>query len=446
MTGLTASLAQFASQPNFAPLPDRAVEIVQSGFIDTLGTMLAGRDEPVVRMAQSFVADKQSSAQEAAVLMSSAMASASDAALINATAGHALDFDDVALGGHPSTVLVPAVLAAGQHVNATGDQALRAYLIGYEVWAELFVREKDAYHLKGWHPTAVLGTVGASAAVAHLYGLNAQQCQHVIALAASMASGLVANFGTMTKPLHAGRAAACAIEAVRWVQKGLTAAPDALEHAAGFLSALSPHGAVDRSSAAADLGQRFRILESGLSIKKYPTCYATHRVIDGVLDLSASHGFDLKEVAHVQTHIGVAQASMLRNHQPHTGLEAKFSMEFAVAASLVRGKVGLNELSDAFVQEPAVKEAMSKVKISTVDTQCTIEPVFAMHDRVQIHLHSGAVLDSGDIRFARGNAMLPLQGLDLQTKFLDCVQSAPLDGSALLKKLNALTAQSHLRF
>jgi hypothetical protein len=172
MNGLTASLARFASRPNFAPLPDRVVEIVQSGFIDTLGTLLAGRDEPVVRMAQAWVADKQSPLQESAVLMGQGMASASDAALINATAGHALDFDDVALGGHPSTVLVPAVLAAGQHVNATGEQVVRAYLIGYEVWAELFVREKDAYHLKGWHPTAVLGTVGASAAVAHLYGLS----------------------------------------------------------------------------------------------------------------------------------------------------------------------------------------------------------------------------------------------------------------------------------
>ena len=446
MTGLTASLARFASAPNFSPLPDRVVEIVQSGFIDTIGTMLAGRDEPVVQMAKSFVSDKQSTVQEAHLLMGQAKASVSDAALINATAGHALDFDDVALGGHPSTVLVPAVLAAGQHVNATGDQVLRAYLIGYEVWAELFVREKDAYHLKGWHPTAVLGTVGASAAVAHLYGLNAAQCQHVIALAASMASGLVANFGTMTKPLHAGRAASCAIEAVRWVQKGLTAAPDALEHAAGFLSALSPHGAVDRTSAVGDLGRRFRILESGLSIKKYPTCYATHRVIDGVLDLCASHGVGLQDVAQVHTHIGVAQASMLRNHQPQTGLEAKFSLEFAVAASLVRGKVGLAELSDVFVQEHAVKDAMAKVKISTVDTQCAIEPVFSMHDRVQIQLHSGAMLDSGDIRFARGNAMLPLRDADLQAKFLDCVHTANLDGAALFSKLSSLTAQAHVRF
>ncbi|WP_350294554.1 MmgE/PrpD family protein [Limnohabitans sp. Rim8] len=446
MTGLTADLARFASAPNFAPLPDRVVEIVQSGFIDTIGTMLAGRDEPVVQMAKSFVSDKQSTVQEAHLLMGQSMASVSDAALINATAGHALDFDDVALGGHPSTVLVPAVLAAGQHVNATGDQVLRAYLVGYEVWAELFVREKDAYHLKGWHPTAVLGTVGTSAAVAHLYGLSAAQCQHVIALAASMASGLVANFGTMTKPLHAGRAASCAIEAVRWVQKGLTAAPDALEHAAGFLSALSPHGAVDRTSAVGDLGRRFRILESGLSIKKYPTCYATHRVIDGVLDLCASHGVGLQDVAQVHTHIGVAQASMLRNHQPQTGLEAKFSLEFAVAASLVRGKVGLAELSDVFVQEHAVKDAMAKVKISTVDTQCAIEPVFSMHDRVQIQLHSGAMLDSGDIRFARGNAMLPLRDADLQAKFLDCVHTANLDGAALFSKLSSLTAQPHVRF
>ena len=149
MTGLTADLARFASAPNFVPLPDRVVEIVQSGFIDTIGTMLAGREEPVVQMAKSFVSDKQSTVQEAHLLMGQSMASVSDAALINATAGHALDFDDVALGGHPSTVLVPAVLAAGQHVNATGDQVLRAYLVGYEVWAELFVREKDAYHLKG---------------------------------------------------------------------------------------------------------------------------------------------------------------------------------------------------------------------------------------------------------------------------------------------------------
>jgi 2-methylcitrate dehydratase PrpD len=219
-----------------------------------------------------------------------------------------------------------------------------------------------------------------------------------------------------------------------------------LEHAAGLLSALSPHGQVDRTSPVADLGQRFRILESGLSIKKYPTCYATHRVIDGVLDLCRQHGVGLQDVAQIHTQIGVAQASMLRNHQPQTGLEAKFSMEFAVAAALARGKVGLSELSDEFVQQAPVKETMAKVHISTVDTQCDIEPVFAMHDRVQLKLHNGQTLDSGDIRFARGNAMLPLQAADLQAKFMDCVQDAPVDGAKLFGQLSNLGAQADVRF
>jgi aconitate decarboxylase len=151
---------------------------------------------------------------------------------VNGAAGHALDFDDVALGGHPSTVLVPAVMAEGERLDVSGEEALRAYLVGYEVWAELFRREPDAYHLKGWHPTAVLGTVGATAAVAYLNKLPVDQCRHAIALSASLACGLVANFGTMTKPLHAGRAAAAAIDAVRFAASGLTAAPDAIEHQA----------------------------------------------------------------------------------------------------------------------------------------------------------------------------------------------------------------------
>ena len=172
--------------------------------------------------------------------------------------------------------------------------------MGYEVWAELFSREQDPYHLKGWHPTAVLGTVGAAAAVAHLNRLSAERCRHALALAASMACGLVANFGTMTKPLHAGRAAAAAIDAVRLAAAGLTAAPDAIEHHAGYLAALSPNGRVDRQSPATGLGRKLRILDSGLSIKKYPMCYATHRVIDGVLDLARANRLRAEDVKEVR--------------------------------------------------------------------------------------------------------------------------------------------------
>ncbi len=444
MTGLTDSIAHFVSAGT--AVPGEAARIVRTGFIDTISTMIAGRNEPVVDIVRRFVAARRSAAKEARVLFGADSAAAADAALINATAAHALDYDDVALGGHPSTVLVPAVLAEGEHLGASGADALRAYLVGYEVWAELLAREPDAYHLKGWHPTAVLGTVGAAAAVAHLHKLSPADCRNALALAASMASGLVANFGTMTKPLHAGRAAACAIEAVRLAAMGLTAAPDAFEHHAGYLAALSPKGRAELERPAAGLGKQFRILDTGLSIKKYPMCYATHRVIDAVLDLALANDVKAQDVSKVDATIGVAQASMLRNHSPATGLEAKFSLEFAVASALVARKVGLAQLTDKFVAEAPVRAAMGKVKIATVDTSCPIEPIFALTDRVVLELKDGRRLDSGEVRFARGNAKAPLKDEELKAKFLDCTAGADyLDAGDLYRQLNQLGALASLR-
>ena len=440
MSGLTAALAAFVHQPSFpATLPEPAVRIIKTGFADTLATMIAGRDEPVVQIARRFVAARHPAVGASSVLLGRERLNAADAALINGTAGHALDFDDVALGGHPSTVLVPAVLAAAEEVNASGAEALRAYLVGYEVWAELFARETDAYHLKGWHPTAVLGTVGACAAAAYLHRLPLEQIQHALALSASMASGLVANFGTMTKPLHAGRAAACGLEAVQFARLGLTAAPDVFEHHAGYLAALSPHGQADRTSACTQLGKTLRILDYGLSIKKYPTCYATHRVIDGVLDLRREHGVTPDRVKSIRARIGVAQASMLRNHAPVTGLEAKFSLEFAIASALVHGRVGLSELTDQVVNEAPIRQLMTRVDISTDDSRCTVEPIFAMNDRVELVLDDNRVLDSGEIRFARGNAKRVLSEQEMHTKFLDCTQTQPqLNGEALWQQVTQL--------
>jgi len=439
MAGLTESLSHFIANPGFEKLPAEAARIVKTGFIDTVATMIAGRDEPVVRIVREYVAAKKSGAREAHVVFGDAMAASADAALINGTAAHALDYDDVAIGGHPSAVLVPAVLAEGQHLGVSGVDVLRAYLVGYEVWAELLAREPDAYHLKGWHPTAVLGTVGAAAAVAHLHGLSADKCRNAVALAASMASGLVANFGTMTKPFHAGRAASCAIEAVRLTVGGLTAAPDAIEHHAGYLAALSPQGRADRAGPASTLGRRLRILDLGLSIKSYPMCYATHRVIDGVLDVVKANDVKPGDVKAVHASVGGTQASMLRNHAPVTGLEAKFSLEFAVASAVVARKVGLRELTDEFVTQPQVREMMTRVRTSTTDTRCPVDSIFAYADRTTIELKDGRKLDTGEIRFARGNAKLPLDDAELKSKYLDCAAGAGgLDAAALYGRLNAI--------
>jgi 2-methylcitrate dehydratase PrpD len=435
MTGLTQVLAAFVFR-GAGGLSDEVAAIIRSGFIDTVGTMVAGRAEPAVSLVRGQLAGRGGTAREASILLSQERTYSADAALINGVAGHALDYDDVALGGHPSTVLVPAILTEGERLGASGADAMDAYAVGYEVWAELVAREPDPHHVKGWHPTGVFGTIAAAAAVARLHRLTAAQAAQSMALAGSMASGLVANFGTMTKPLHAGRAASAGIEAVRLVMRGFTASPDALEHHAGFLAALSPHGSVDRDTSPGEaLGTRLG--GAGLSIKRYPLCYATHRVIDAVLGLATDAQLKPEQVTRVEASIGGTQASMLRNHDPHTGLEAKFSLEFAVASALVARRVGLSELTDGFVARPDVRAIFPKVTIATRDTQCPVEPIFALTDQVWIHTADGAVLDSGEVRFARGNAKLPLTLPELQLKFLDCAKALP-EAQALFRRLSAL--------
>jgi 2-methylcitrate dehydratase PrpD len=282
--------------------------------------------------------------------------------------------------------------------------------------------------------------------VANLRGLDADRSRHALAIAASLAAGLTANFGTMTKPLHAGRAAANGIEAARLAQAGITAAPDAFEHAGGFLVALSPKGNVDRTRPASGLGKELAILLLGLSVKKYPMCYATHRVIDGVLDIASTNSVEASNVERVEATIGLAQAGMLRNHAPVTGLEAKFSLEFAVACALVAGKVGLSELTDEFVGRPGVREVMKKLSIATTESRCPLEPAFAFSDRVVLKLRDGRTLDSGEIRFARGNAQLPLRDEELRAKFLDCTHTVTsLDSAALFERLTRLESLRDVR-
>ena len=420
MTGLTLALAQYVANPAFGNEEEAACAVAKTGFIDTTGTMFAGCDEPVVRIMTQHTASA-GSATEAPVPFAGLMLTSAQAACINAVASHALDYDDVALSAHTSTVLVPAILAEGHLLGISGREALRAYVVGYEVWAELFTRESDQYHLKGWHPTGIFGAVAAAAAIAYLRRLPVEQARGALTLAASMASGLVSNFGTMAKPMHAGRAAACAIEAVRLTMLGLTSAPDVFEHPAGYLTAISPAGRVDRTRPATGLGGKPRLLEFGLSIKQYPVCYSGHRIIDGALAITTQHNLQPADIRRVQLTIGIAQASMLRNHRPVTGLEAKFSAEFDIAAAIAVRQVGLAQLSDAFVARDDLRGLMEKIDIGTTDKICPIDPAFGLSDRVVIETIDGRVFDSGEIRFALGNAMNPLGAADLRAKFLDCV-------------------------
>jgi 2-methylcitrate dehydratase PrpD len=331
-----------------------------------------------------------------------------------------LDYDDVSLDGHPSAVLVPAILAQGEASGASGAEMLTAYVAGYEIWAELLTRQPIPLHRKGWHPSAVLGPVAAAAACAKLRGLDGTAAATAMAIAASMSAGVVANFGSMTKSFQVGRAAQSGVIAARLAQAGFTASPDALEHPAGLLVALSVEGkaATDRPFVATQ--KEWHIVGHGLSIKRYPICYATHRSIDAALDLVARHDLTPGKVERIHVSTGKTQMLMLRNARPQSGLEAKFSMQFAMAAALVARNVGLRELTDDFVRRPEVQAIFSRVSLE--GTSATKEGSnFAPADAVEITTTAGETFKSGPVEFAKGSHERPLSREELWTKFTDCL-------------------------
>lgn len=416
-TGLTAALGEFVSGVQFADIPDAAWPTVRAGFTDCVATLIAGRNEPVVQILKRTLAP--AGAGEATLCFGAEKAGAADAAWINGTAAHALDYDDVALRGHPSTAIVPALLAEGEALGSSGADVAVAYVAGYEVWADLVDRERGKHHDKGWHPTGIFGPLAAAAACARLRRLDAGKTSAALGIAASRAGGLMANFGSMTKPFHAGCAAHSGVIAARLASLGMTSAPDALEHAQGFLNAVSPAG--DYDARALRSGETWQIVKQGLSIKKYPICFAAHRVVDATLDLAARHAIRADEVAGVTVALSVLASKLLRNAQPQTALEAKFSIQFAVAAALLAGNVGLRELSDEFVRSAAVQALMRRVSVETNENYDAQSPVQSIFDELHVTLASGTRLSSEQVRRPRGHPANPLRAGELKLKFNDCV-------------------------
>ena len=440
---LTRDLGRFVAEVSFEKLPAAALDVARVGFIDCIATMIAGSHDPAPQLLRKAL---EPPGGDASLYFSGDRAPAPEAAWINGTAGHALDYDDVALRGHPSTVLVPAILAEGEALGASGRDMLAAYVAGYETWAELAWRDPGHHHRKGWHPTGIFGPIGAAAACAVLRGLDADRATSAIALAASQSSGVMANFGTMTKPFHAGRSAHSGLIAARLAGVGFTASQDALEHPQGFLSAVSPAGEVDRETPAAGLGREWRIAKQRLGIKKYPACYCTHRALDAILALLDARPLKPEEIARITVSLSDMHALILRNHNPQTGLEAKFSIEFAMAASVIARRAGLAEYTDDFVRRADVQDLMRRVAIVTNQNYDPEMSGASVWDQVRVELAGGGTIESEKVRRAKGHADRPLSEAELFEKFRACLDAggARITPEALfdrVKKLEHLSAR-----
>jgi 2-methylcitrate dehydratase PrpD len=419
--GLTREIGVFVADMRFEHVPADAIETVCRGFTDCVGVMLAGLAEPVATVVAKSVGLPFPVTRIAD--FANAGVSAPELALIYGTAAHALDYDDTGLNGHPSAVLVPAILAEAQEVGADGKRMITAYVAGYEIWAELVDREPDSLHQKGWHPSAMYGALAAAGASAVLRGLDRELATRAVGIAASLAGGVVANFGSMTKPFHLGRTAQAGLAATRLAQAGLTASIDAVEHELGFLRAVSPRGAADIARPAR-LGEVWRIEKFGINVKLYPMCFGAHRILDAMVDVCAENKVSARDIAGVDVEVSENSAKVLRNHRPQTALEAKFSAEFAIAAAALAGRCGSDEVSTAFVTRADVQDFFGKVRIHQLTEKDPEEPTRSPFDRVRLALTDGRVLASQPVYEPRGHFKRGVARDVLWQKFADCASGA----------------------
>ena len=430
----TERIARFIAGASYKALPKEGIKIARQGIIDCLGVTLAAFLEPGSKLITEYV-ERQRGTPESSVIAGEFKAPACEAALANGTIAHMLDYDDVFLpfGGHPSVVLLPSILAIGEKLHCSGKEVLLAYIVGFEVATRIGLSCLARHYELGWHPTVTFGTIAATAAVAKLSQLNVSQTRAALGIAASLAGGLKRNFGTMTKPLHAGNAARNGVMAANLAEQGFTADENIFDGPGSFCYVLG--GGVEFNLNTQDLGEKFNIC-SGLEIKPYPSCRATHAGIDAALQIREKHALNPADIAELRYYTGSFIPSACFRHQPQTGLEAKFSLEFCSALSFLEGKVTLAQFTDEKVSGSAIQDLISKTKI-IINTEVPNESFSPV--KILVKLKDGKSL-SHKVEAAKGEPKNPLSQEELFAKFRDCasVALAPKEIGGVLGLLSNL--------
>ncbi len=405
----------------------RGRDVARAAFIDTLGVALAGAEFPglsIVRAA-SVVDDPSGSV----VIGSQRRATALDAGLLNGIAAHALDYDDgnAVQGGHPSTVLVPAILALGEEVDASADAMLAAYAAGYEVILRVARGVNPGHYRRGWHPTSTIGVLGAAAAGARLMKLDAVASGAALAIAVSMASGVKANFGTMVKSFHVGQAVRNGLLASKLAASGFTANAGALDARQGFLNVFN--GAGDFSSAAIidGLDRPLEINTGYNGIKAYPCCASTHAAIMAAIDLQQAHGVGPDQIASVR--IVVDSNRMPHTDRPilHDALSGKFSLQYVTARGLKNGHVSLDHFEKAAHLDPEIVALMKRIELVTAPADW---PENSFAAEVTIETRAGQRLTARADRKSPQADEAVADRAALWSKFNDCA-GRMLDGAAV---------------
>lgn len=427
--------------------PQDAIESAHRQLIDLVAVMVPGAIEEATQLVRDTV--REWGAGPSSVVGSSTKLAAPWAALVNGTAGHVLDLDDNfdPPKAHATTVLGPAIFALGEQENISGAAVIDAYITGLQIMGRVGQGVNPTHRNRGWHATATVGVIGAAAACARILGLDAQKSAYALSIATSMSAGFMSQFGSMTKPLHAGLAAKGGIMAASLARSGVTAGLETLDGRTGMNRLMvgpdyemlrdtltnPEHGQTLRFETE-KVGQPLLITEHGYRVKRFANCGASHRAMDGILDLKAEHAFTHQDVKKVVIDLPRVHFNNLMYNNPQTGLQSKFSFQHALSLCLYQDRIGLADFTDEAVKRPEIRALYPLIHLNPVDK---LEGVFPT--TITIHLNDGRSVATTRA-WPRGSKALPFSMAQYWDKYNACVATIldEKDANALREKLENL--------
>jgi len=426
---LTQEVSEFIVRTTYQDIPPGAIKLAKRCLIDGTGVVLSGSTDKASMILREYL-ESMGGKTESSVLGSKLRVPASAAALANGTSGHAQDFDDTQLSHstdrisglltHPTTPVLAATFALGEAKGISGKELLTAFSMGFEVECKIAEAIHPIHYGKGYHTTGTIGAFGAAVAAGKILGLSEDKMRYALGIVGSMSAGIRANFGTMTKPLHAGRAAENGVVAARLAQLGFTSDPHILENPWGFFKILGDGFDLDKISG--KLGSPYTIIDPGVSIKPYPCGVLSHPSMNAMLDLIKEQNLKPDDVAEIHLYAGYNILNPLRYALPQTGLEGKFSLPFCLTSILIRHRAGIREFSDEFVRSPEVQEMMKWIK-TVFDPEIEAKGYAKILSRLEVRLKDGRILKKNSSPY-KGGPENPLSEAELDEKFSTCAELA----------------------
>jgi 2-methylcitrate dehydratase PrpD len=416
---ITARLAEFSSGIRYEDIPAMAVSGAKECILDCLGCMFAGSVEPVGKIVSDYVR-REGGKRQARLMNRTFKSTAALAALANGTMAHALDYDDacVALPWHPTSSILPCLMALGESRRISGKELIESYTGGLEVAVRLGRAIFPNYMETGWHNTGTIGSIAAAASASRLLCLTTQQTLMALGIASSEASGLRKNFGTMTKPFHAGNSAKNGVTAAVLAGMGFSADDASLEGDLGLCASL---GGSDEllEEMIKTLGAAWELVSPGITLKAYSSCYATHRCIDAVLRIKRQNQFGPDDIVEIQLETDPSVPQKLRYHQPSTPLQGKFSLEFCVSVAMLEGEAGLNQFTDEKIADSRVLNLLKKVKyvhdVVGEEGGSQADP----SEGVTVKLRDGRKINQ-QVSAVKGHPQNPMSPEELKAKYRQC--------------------------